>query len=152
MRKGGSSLTYLGVSLFVGSPKRCHFQLLIDKIQDNLEHWKGLNLSMAGRKKCCKSKEDEGLGIRDPSILNAAFLKKLSWSLMTSDSFVFRFLRERFFSSGFTQRRFPLLADEIYQTTIGETSDSLMWHQSANGDISCADAYKSMAGVSVKER
>ncbi|PON31532.1 hypothetical protein PanWU01x14_369170, partial [Parasponia andersonii] len=55
---------------------------------------------------CYKSKEDGGLGLRDPRILNAELLKKLSWSLLTDDSFIFRFLRERFFSNGFTQHRF----------------------------------------------
>ncbi|PON76692.1 hypothetical protein PanWU01x14_033780, partial [Parasponia andersonii] len=55
---------------------------------------------------CYKSKEDGGLGLRDPRILNAALLKKLSWSLLTDDSFIFRFLRGRFFSNGFTQYRF----------------------------------------------
>ncbi|PON79265.1 hypothetical protein PanWU01x14_013810 [Parasponia andersonii] len=35
-----------------------------------------------------------------------ALLKKLSWSLLTDDSFIFRFLRRRFFSNSFTQYRF----------------------------------------------
>ncbi|PON44754.1 hypothetical protein PanWU01x14_264430 [Parasponia andersonii] len=54
----------------------------------------------------CKPKEDEGLGLQDLITLNSALLKKLSWSLMVDDSFVFKFLRGRFFSNGFSQRRF----------------------------------------------
>ena len=61
---------------------------------------------VASWKMCCKSKDNGGLGLRDPIVLNAALLKKLAWSLMTLESFVFRFLRGRFFSKGFTPRRF----------------------------------------------
>ncbi|PON75624.1 hypothetical protein PanWU01x14_042490 [Parasponia andersonii] len=49
MRKGGSTLSYLGVSLFVGTPKQSSFQLILDKINANLEYWRGLSLSMVGR-------------------------------------------------------------------------------------------------------
>ncbi|PON91264.1 hypothetical protein TorRG33x02_128270 [Trema orientale] len=158
MRRGGSTLTYLGVFLFAGSPKRAHFQPILDKIFNNFENWKGMSLSMAGRVSlvnsvimgqlsysfqvhrwpisllkdlistiqnflwsgsikdskpvivswwmCCKPKQEGGLGLRDPRFLNLALLKKLSWSLLTDDSFVYKFLRGRFFSTGFTVRRF----------------------------------------------
>ena len=89
--------------------------------------------------KCCTPKEDGGLGLRDPSILNEALLKKLAWSLMTSDSFVYRFLRDRFFSNGFEQRRFwkssvwcglrshikPLVAESIW--AVGRHSKVRFW-------------------------
>ncbi|PON56459.1 Ribonuclease H-like domain containing protein [Parasponia andersonii] len=120
---------------------------------------------------CCKSKEYGGLGLRDPSILNAALLKKLAWSLMTSTSFVYHFLRDRFFSTGFTQRQFwksstwcglrsqiqPLVdesiwavAEEIKNTVIGGV-DTLTWRHSVSGEVTCADSYKSIAGPISKE-
>ena len=48
MRKGGDSMTYLGVPLFIGAPKRRWLIPWADKIKSKLESWKGLSLSMAG--------------------------------------------------------------------------------------------------------
>ncbi|KAK3204926.1 hypothetical protein Dsin_018972 [Dipteronia sinensis] len=48
MRKGGVSMTYLGVPIFIGEPKRRWLIPWADKIQSKLESWKGFCLSMAG--------------------------------------------------------------------------------------------------------
>ncbi|KAK2638449.1 hypothetical protein Ddye_026244 [Dipteronia dyeriana] len=49
MRKGGDSMTYLGVPLFIRAPKRRWLISWADKIKSKLESWKGFSLSMAGR-------------------------------------------------------------------------------------------------------
>ena len=48
-------------------------------------------------KKACFSKQDHGLCLRDLSLQNQALLKKLACRVLTEDSFVFCFLRSRFF-------------------------------------------------------
>ena len=50
-------------------------------------------------KKCCRPKEEGGLGLRDLSLLNKALLKKFAWRVMTVDSDLFSYLRARFFRS-----------------------------------------------------
>lgn len=49
MRKGIIPFIYLGVSLFKGKPKLCHFWSIVDKIKERLQSWQGRFLSMAGR-------------------------------------------------------------------------------------------------------
>ena len=44
-------------------------------------------------KSCCKPKIDGGLGLRGLKKLNETLLKKITWSLITEDSYVFQFLR-----------------------------------------------------------
>ncbi|KAK2388531.1 hypothetical protein QL285_062208 [Trifolium repens] len=46
---------YLGVPIFKGKPKKCHFQPLADKIKSKLSAWKASFLSMAGRMQLIKS-------------------------------------------------------------------------------------------------
>ena len=45
---------------------------------------------------CCVPIKEGGLGIKNLSSLNKALLRKLTWKIMTSDSFVFTFFRDRF--------------------------------------------------------
>ena len=47
MRKDGDSMTYLGVPIFIGAPKRRWLIPWADKIKSKLESWKGFPLSMA---------------------------------------------------------------------------------------------------------
>ena len=47
--EGDFPFTYLGVPIFKGQPKRCHFQGLMDRVKSKLEGWMGKLLSMAGR-------------------------------------------------------------------------------------------------------
>ncbi|KAK3192976.1 hypothetical protein Dsin_024286 [Dipteronia sinensis] len=49
MCKGGVSMTYLGVPIFIGAPKRRWLIPWADKIKSKLESWKGFSLSMASR-------------------------------------------------------------------------------------------------------
>ncbi|KAK0584291.1 hypothetical protein LWI29_010574 [Acer saccharum] len=150
MRKGGDSMTYLGVPLFIGAPKRRWLIPWADKIKSKLESWKGFSLSMAGWlclinsvitgsfldsfqvyrwpssllkdlnaaiqnffwtgsidgrksvqvawKSCCRPKDGGGIGVKDLGILNKAMLKKFTWRLLTEESFVFTYLRARFFT------------------------------------------------------
>lgn len=42
-------LVYLGVHLFKGKPKLCHFGGIVDKIKAKLQSWEGRFLSIAGQ-------------------------------------------------------------------------------------------------------
>ncbi|KAK2665839.1 hypothetical protein Ddye_004413 [Dipteronia dyeriana] len=44
----------------------------------------------------CKPYSQGGLGLKDLGLLNDSLLKKLTWKFMTSETFVFSFLRERY--------------------------------------------------------
>ncbi|KAK3230190.1 hypothetical protein Dsin_002071 [Dipteronia sinensis] len=46
--------------------------------------------------RCCKPYSQGGLGLKDLGLLNDSLLKKLTWKFMTSESFVFSFLRKRY--------------------------------------------------------
>ncbi|KAK3212710.1 hypothetical protein Dsin_017416 [Dipteronia sinensis] len=46
--------------------------------------------------RCCKPYSQGGLGLKDLGLLNDSLLKKLTWKFMTSQSFAFSFLRERY--------------------------------------------------------
>ncbi|KAK3217931.1 hypothetical protein Dsin_011901 [Dipteronia sinensis] len=46
--------------------------------------------------RCCKPYSQGGLSLKDLGLLNDSLLKKLTWKFMTSDSFTFLFLRERY--------------------------------------------------------
>ncbi|KAK2648626.1 hypothetical protein Ddye_016115 [Dipteronia dyeriana] len=45
---------------------------------------------------CCKPYSQGGLGLKDLGLLNDSLLKKLTWRFMTTESFAFWFLRERY--------------------------------------------------------
>ena len=47
--QGSLPFTYLGVPIFMGRPKKMHFQAIADKIRCKLSTWKGALLSQAGR-------------------------------------------------------------------------------------------------------
>lgn len=130
MKRGGKSLHYLGVSLFVGAPRQRWLLSWMDNLLARFRCWIGLSLSFAGRvalvssmiygsllhsfqiyrwpsfllskmtkairnfiwsdsilqkklvqvswKKCCRPKEEGGLGLRDLSLLYKALLKKFA--------------------------------------------------------------------------
>ena len=50
---------------------------------------------------CCKPQSDGELGLLDLRMFNEAHLKKLTWSFINKDSFVFKFLRDRFLKDHF---------------------------------------------------
>ena len=162
MRKGGDSMTYLGVPLFIGAPKRRWLIPWADKIKSKLESWKGFSLSMAGRlclinsvimgsflhsfqvyrwpssllkdlnaaiqnffwtgstdgrksvqvawKSCCRPKDSGGLGVKDLGILNKVMLKKFTWRMLTEESFVFTYLRARFFTQDHRPRSWDVVS------------------------------------------
>jgi len=47
--KGNIPFNYLGVPIFVGSPKAKFLQPLADKVRSKLAYWKGKSLSIMGR-------------------------------------------------------------------------------------------------------
>ena len=51
---------------------------------------------------CCKPRSNGGLTLRDLRIFNEARLKKITWSFINEDSFVFKFLRDRFLKDCFS--------------------------------------------------
>jgi hypothetical protein len=48
-------LTYLGVPIFKGKPKKIHLQPIADRVQSKLANWKASLLSIAGRVQLAKS-------------------------------------------------------------------------------------------------
>ena len=48
LRRGSLPFIYLGVPLFIGTPKRRWLQCIVDKILSNFDKWKGHTLSIAG--------------------------------------------------------------------------------------------------------
>ena len=73
---------------------------------------------------CCVPIKEGGLGIKNLSSLNKALLRKLTWKIMTSDSFVFTFFRDRF--SRHTNRGFYTYAPSSFWPGIGPQYFSLL--------------------------
>ena len=46
--------------------------------------------------RCCRPYSQGGLGLKDLRLLNDSLLRNFTWKFMTSDSFAFTFLRERY--------------------------------------------------------
>ena len=46
--------------------------------------------------RCCRPFAFGGLGLKDLALLNDSLLRKLTWKFITSNSFAFTFLRERY--------------------------------------------------------
>ncbi|KAK3218537.1 hypothetical protein Dsin_012507 [Dipteronia sinensis] len=104
----------------------CRLQSLVDKILSKFAKWKRKALSLAGRATQIKSiitgsfvhsfmiyKWPSSLLRLDLGLLNGSLLKKFTWKFMTSESFAFSFLRERYL----TQLR----------KSYGEYFTSLIW-------------------------
>ncbi|KAK2664738.1 hypothetical protein Ddye_003312 [Dipteronia dyeriana] len=97
--------------------------------------------------RCCKPYSQGGLGLKDLGLLNDSLVKKLTWKFMTSESFSFSFLRERYLTQlrkshvGF-RVRFPDLYSRIDSVVISPVTDSLVWAH--YGQVSCKSAYSCM--------
>ncbi|XP_062020822.1 uncharacterized protein LOC133737235 [Rosa rugosa] len=82
---GTTPLTYLGVPIFKGKPRRIHLQAIADKAKSRLVGWK-----------VCVPKKEGGLRLRDLKSLNLAALLSLSWSTLTSGSIWSSYASQRF--------------------------------------------------------
>ncbi|KAK3189490.1 hypothetical protein Dsin_029051 [Dipteronia sinensis] len=91
--------------------------------------------------RCCKPYSQGGLGLKDLGLLNDSLLKKLTWKFMTSQSFAFSILRERYLTQlqkshdgyvtssiwpSFRSHYSDLLKEGIW--LIGENSQRDFWH------------------------
>ncbi|XP_019432708.1 PREDICTED: uncharacterized protein LOC109339679 [Lupinus angustifolius] len=115
---GSLPLTYLGVPIFFGQPRRIHLQRIADKIINKLATWKWALLSIMGRielvrklvtvawKNVCLSLKEGGLSIRSLKMINHAALLKLTWEMVNSNHEWAMFFRKRFGSNPTPSNRY----------------------------------------------
>ncbi|KAK3199937.1 hypothetical protein Dsin_023352 [Dipteronia sinensis] len=127
----------------------------------------GLKSVQVAWKSCYRTKDSGGLGVKDLGLLNKAMLKKFTWRMLTAESFVFTYLRARFFTQDHRPRTWyvvssvwpgwdipesfrashPDVASEIEKVVISTDPDSLFWTCSLDGVVSYKSAYDSLSEV-----
>ena len=108
---------------------------------------------------CRKPQSDSGLGLHDLRMSNEALLKKLAWSFINEDSFVFKVLRDRFLKDLFSHNQWQrssvgfvlcshlnfILSESIW--VVGSHSKVLLWKDNWHRtplidlvqDVDCSD-------------